>query len=189
VYYLAGASVCGQHLSMNVPTITTRHLVLLTLIAWLSMLGLDFLLHAGLLAKLYLQPSPFLLPALTAVAYLPIGYLALLLLATLLVWLMRRLELAGWRAGARIGLQLGGLMSGAFLLGLFSISTASLPLLMAWFVGQTLEMALAGAVIGSGLAGMRLRRLFALVVVLLLLCVVITIILQSTGLVPSARLP
>ena len=33
----------------------------LTVLAWLSMLGLDFLLHGGLLAQLYWQPSSFLL--------------------------------------------------------------------------------------------------------------------------------
>ncbi len=36
--------------------------VALTTIAWLSMLGVDFLVHGGLLAGLYSQPSPFLLP-------------------------------------------------------------------------------------------------------------------------------
>jgi hypothetical protein len=67
------------------------------------MLGFDFLLHAGLLAGLYLQPSPFLLPPVTALALIPAGYLSFLLLAVLLVWLMRRLKLAGWRAGAIFG--------------------------------------------------------------------------------------
>ncbi len=152
------------------------------------MLGFDFFLHAGLLAELYLQPSPFLLPPLTALTLIPVGYLSFLLLAVLLVWLMIRLKLAGWRQGALFGLELGGLAWGAFVLGLLSVSTASIALLIGWFTGQTLELAIAGAVIGSGLAGTRLRRLLGVVLVGVLLSVVVTIILQSIGVVPTTRL-
>ena len=169
-------------------THSKRHVLLLTLIAWLSMLGFDFLLHAGLLAALYLQPSPFLLPPVTAFTLIPVGYLSFLLLAVLLVWLMIRLKLAGGRQGALLGLELGGLTWGAFVLGLLSVSTASVSLLIGWFVGQTLELAIAGAVIGSGLAGMRLRRLFVVVIVFVLLSMVTTIILQSVGVVPATRI-
>ena len=170
------------------PTRSKRHVFWLTLIAWLSMLGFDFFLHAGLLAGLYLQPSPFLLPPLTAFTLIPVGYLSFLLSAVLLVWLMIRLRLSGWRQGARFGLELGGLTWGAFALGLLSVSTASFALLVGWFIGQTLELAIAGAVVGSGLAGMRLRRLFGVVIVFVLLSVITTIILQSLGVVPTTRL-
>lgn len=165
-----------------------RYLFLLTFLAWLAMIGLDFILHAGVLAGLYLQPSPFLLSTVTALALIPVGYLALLLSAALVVWLMHRLHPAGWREGALFGLELGSLTSGAFVLGLLSISTAALPLLVGWFIGQTLELALAGAVVGSGLSGTRLRRLFGAVVVFDLLSVVTTIILQSLGVVPTIRI-
>lgn len=165
-----------------------RYLLLLTSIAWLAMLGFDFLLHAGLLGGLYVHPSPFLLPLLKAFQLIPVGYLSLLLLAVLLVWLMIRLKLTGWRAGAVFGLELGGLTWGSFVLGLLSISTASVSLLMGWFIGQTLEMALAGAVVGSGLAGVRLRRLFGVVIVFVLLSVITTSILQSSGVVPTTRI-
>jgi hypothetical protein len=165
-----------------------RHVLFLTLMAWLTMLGFDFLWHGGFLATLYLQPSPFLLPLQTSFTLIPIGYLSFLLLAVLLVWLMRRLNLAGWRNGAVFGLELGGLTWGAFLLGLLSISTASVVLLMGWYIGQTLELAIAGAVVGSGLAGMRLRRLFGVVIAIVLLSVIITIVLQSLGVVPTARI-
>ena len=176
-------------MQMGFMTQSKWRVLLLTFIAWLAMLGFDFLLHAGLLAALYLQPSPFLLPQATAFALIPIGYLSFLLLAVLLVWLMIRLNLAGGRQGAIFGLELGGLAWGAFILGLLSVSTASVSLLLGWFVGQTLELAIAGAVIGSGLAGMRLRRLFGIVIVFVLLSLVTTIILQSVGLVPTTRIP
>jgi hypothetical protein len=170
-------------------TYTKQHLFWLTFIAWLSMLGVDFLLHAGLLAGLYLQPSPFLLPPLTAFTLIPVGYLSFLVLAVLQVWLMIRLNLVGWRQGAVFGLKLGGLAWGAFVLGLLSISTASVSLLVGWFIGQTVELAIAGAVIGSGLAGTRLRWLFGVVIVFVLLSIVTTVILQSVGVVPTTRLP
>lgn len=167
--------------------LSRRNVFLLTFISWLSMIGFDFLLHAGLLAGLYLRPSPFLLPPLTAFKFIPLGYLSFLLLAALLVWLMMRLRLAGWREGAMFGLKLGSLTWGAFVLGLLSISTASFTLLVGWFIGQTLELSLAAAVVGSGLAGMRLRVLFGVVIVFVLLSVITTFILQSLGVVPTIR--
>jgi len=169
-------------------THSKQHVLLLTFIAWLSILGFDFLLHAGLLAGLYLQPSPFLLPPLTAFTLIPVGYLSFLLLSILLVWLMIRLNLAGWRQGALFGLELGGLTWGAFVLGLASVSTASLSLLSGWFIGQTLELALAGAVVGSGLAGVRLWRLFGVVMAFILLSVITTIILQALGVVTTTHI-
>jgi len=170
-------------------TLSKRQILLLTLIAWLSMIGFDFFLHAGLLAKLYLQSSPFLLPLGASFALIPVGYLSFLLLAVVMVWLMIRLKLAGWREGALFGLQFGGLTWGSFMLGLLSISTASFSLLLGWFIGQTLELAIAGAVLGSGLAGTRLSRLFVVVILLVLLSVITTIILQSLGIVPVTRMP
>jgi len=141
------------------------------------------------LADLYSQSSPFLLPPTRAFALIPLGYLSFLLLAGLLIWLMIRLQLAGWRAGAIFGFELGGLIWGAFVLGLLSISTASVTLLIGWFIGQTVELAIAGAVVGSGLAGARLWRLFGVVLVCVLLSVITTVILQSLGVVPTIRLP
>jgi len=173
---------------MTVSTYSRRDLLRLSAIAWLAMIGFDFLLHAGILAGLYLQPSPFLLPLQRAFQLIPVGYLSFLPLAWLLVWLMTRLKLAGWRAGAVFGLKLGGLAWGSFLLGLLSISTASVSLLVGWFVGQTLEMAMAGAVVGSGLAGVRLRRLFGVVAVFVLLSVITIGLLQSSGVVPIVRM-
>jgi hypothetical protein len=102
--------------------------------------------------------------------------------------LMIQLKLAGWRQGALFGLELGGLTWGAFVLGLLSVSTASFSLLFGWFIGQTLELAIAGAVIGSGLVGMRLWRLFGVVIVFVLLSVIMVIILQSLGVVPTTRI-
>ncbi len=159
---------------------TTSTRIKLILLAWLAMIGFDFFLHAGLLSCVYNQESPFLLPADQAFILIPLGYLAFLLLAILLVWLMPRLGLLGWGRGAVFGLQIGALVWGSFLLGLASISTAPLSILASWFVGQTVELGLAGAIIGSALAHENYRRLAILVAGLILVSLVTAIILQNT---------
>ncbi len=165
-----------------------RRLVIVTFLSWLSMLGFDFLLHAGLLAGLYFRPSPFLVPPLRAFQLIPVGYSSFLLLAILLVWLMQRQRVAGGRQGIIFGMKVGTLSWGAFVLGLLSISTADSDLLMAWFAGQTVELAIAGAVIGRGLAGEGLGRLTMAVIGFVFVCVIIAVTLQTLGWVPAIRL-
>lgn len=173
-------------MNQKVPEHSRRRLVGLGLLSWLSMLGVDFFLHGGLLAKLYVQPSPFLLPPSDAFRRIPLGYLAALLLCALLLWLMLKLGLSGWRQGLSFGLLLGALIGGTALLGLLSISTAELTLLVGWFTGQTVEMGLAGAVAGSGLAGKPFKTILVRVVALALLFAAVTIVMQSMGLAPAA---
>lgn len=181
---MENASIMHQEAATN----SLRHLSVITLLSWLSMLGFDFFLHGGLLARLYLQPSPFLLPPAKAFRLIPFGYLSFLLLAVLLLWLMVRLKIVGWREGSGFGLKLGGLIWGVFVLGLLSISTADFALLAGWFFGQTLELGIAGAVAGSGLAGKSLTRLFATVLTFVLSSVIVTVVLQTLGLAPAARM-
>ena len=157
----------------------------LTLLAWLSMIGLDFFLHAGVLAFLYVEPSPFLLPPERAFALIPVGYLSFLGLAILLIWLMARVGIQGWRQGAVFGLKLGALTWGALVLGLLSISTASPALLIGWLLGQTTELGVAGMVAGSGFTGVRLGRLFLKVVASVIGAFAVTILLQMLGLAPA----
>ena len=162
-------------------------LTAVAVLAWLAMIGVDFFLHAGLLARLYTEPSPFLLPSSRAFALIPLGYLSFLLLALLILWLARRLGIHGGRPGLVFGLQLGAIMWGAFVLGLASISTASPSLLAGWLVGQAVELGVGGAVVGSGLGRRRLRSLLLRVLALALAAVVVTIALQSAGLPPQIR--
>jgi hypothetical protein len=157
----------------------------LTLLAWLSIIGFDFFLHAGVLARLYVEPSPFLLPPERAFVLVPVGYLSFLVITILLIWLMARLGIQGWHQGAVFGLKLGALSWGALTLGLFSISTASPTLLIGWFLGQTVELGIAGVVAGSGFAGARLGRLLLKVLAFVIGVLVITILLQSLGLAPA----
>ncbi|MEE9585528.1 MAG: hypothetical protein V3W09_01355 [Nitrososphaerales archaeon] len=152
------------------------------------MLGIDFFLHAGLLARLYFEPSPFLLPPIEAFRLIPLGYLSFLLLTILLLWLMVRLNVVGWRGGLGFGLKMGLLIWGALMLGLLSISTADVALLFGWFIGQSLELAVAGAVAGSGLAATSLTRLSMKVIALVLILFILTVVLQTLGLAPAASL-
>ena len=151
----------------------------ITLLAWAAAIGVDFFLHAGLLAPLYAQSSPFLLPPERAFALIPVGYLAFLSLTILLVWLMARLGIRGWRPGAVFGLQVGGLAWVAFILGLYSIATASPLLLLGWFLGQFVELGVVGMVVGIGFERRALRRLFGQVMGLVIVLLVLSIVLQN----------
>jgi hypothetical protein len=153
--------------------------VKLTLLAWLSMIGFDFFLHAGVLAPLYIKESAFLLPPERAFALIPVGYLSFLGLAILLIWLMAKLSLQEWRKGAIFGIQLGFIAWGSLVLGLYSISTAPPILLLGWFLGQTVELGLAGAVAGHGLSEQKLGRLFLIVFIFAIIAIVAGIIWQN----------
>ena len=96
-----------------------------------------------------------------------------------MVWIMYRLHLKGWRSGLVFGLVFGALTWGSFILGLFSISSASPLLLIGWFVGQTVELGIGGMVVGSGLATNRLRSLLVKVVIFFVVAVVLAIMLQN----------
>lgn len=162
--------------------ISWRRGIHLILLAWLAMIGFDLFWHAGVAADLYVQPSSFLLAPERAFALIPVGYLSFLLLAVLLVWLAARVGVDTARAGTAFGLKLGALAWGALLLGLFSIATAPPLLLAAWFVGQTVEMGLAGAVIGYGISIPRLRGLFGRVLLLIVVLAVAAIVFQNLDL-------
>lgn len=170
------------------PSNTLRRLSAIVLLGWISTLGFDFFLHAGLLSSLYIQPSPFLLPPLKAFMLIPVGYLSFLIMDVLLLWLIVRLEIKEWIEGLVFGLKVGGLIWGSLVLGLLSLSTASVSLLVGWFFGQTIELGIAGAVMGGGLAGRSLKQLSAIVLVFVLIMVTVTIALQSLGLAPSTKI-
>ncbi|NNK97451.1 MAG: hypothetical protein HKO88_00245 [Xanthomonadales bacterium] len=150
------------------------------LIGWLVMIGFDFLLHGGILAPLYTESHPFLLPPMQAFRLIPLGYLSFLLIAILLVWIMLRLRISGFSEGAIFGLKMGALIWASLTLGLASISTAEPALLIAWFIGQSIEASLAGGVIGVAITVQRLRGLVAKVILFVMGCVLVTLALQWT---------
>lgn len=155
--------------------------------AWFLSLGIDMFLHGGLLARLYLGPSPFLLPAEDAFRRIPLGYLTFLILTVGLFWLVRRLQIRGFVAGFRLGAVAGVVVWGALVLGLYSISTASLSLLTGWWIGQTVELAFAGGVLGAVANGAPLRRVWTFVGAGVVVLVVATVALQSLGFAPAMK--
>jgi hypothetical protein len=171
----------------SIPPPSRARIIGAVTLGWIATLGADFLLHAGLLARLYVEPHPFLLAPRQAFQRIPLGYLSFLLLAILVGWLIVRLRRLGFARGAGLGLQVGGLAWGAFALGLLSVSSADPALLGGWFVGQTLEMALAGGVIGAALSTERLRLVVASVIGLVVLCFLLTVALQIAGLAPAVH--
>lgn len=155
--------------------------------AWVLSLGFDLLLHAGLLAKLYIKPSPFLLQPEEAFRRIPLGYLAFLGLVLSLYWLFRRLGIHGVASGLRHGCVVGWAVWGAVVVGLYSISTAAPPLLVGWWIGQGVELGLAGAVLGAAAGGVSLKRIWVVVVLACIGCLAATVVLQSFGLAPAMK--
>jgi hypothetical protein len=145
------------------------------------MIGVDLALHAGLLAPLYDWGSPFLLHPTDAFVRIPIGYLSFLVLAIALAWLLQRFDIHTARDGALTAGVFGAVIWAALLLGLWSISTADLALLAGWWIGQTVELAVCGLVIGSVLGGARLRSVAWKVGALVVVGAVVAVVLQSTG--------
>jgi hypothetical protein len=107
-------------------------------------------------------------------------------MAMLLCWLMVTRDVVGWIEGSVFGLKLGGLIWGSLTLGLASISTAEFSLLCGWFIGQTIELGIAGSVIGSAFKGISLRRLFVMVLAFIIFSFIITVILQIVEFAPVA---
>jgi hypothetical protein len=87
----------------------------------------------------------------------------------------------------RYGLIVGAIGWGALVIGLYSISTASPPLLAGWWIGQAAELGLAGAVLGAAAAGTPLKRIWTVVAAAAVALVIATIALQSLGLAPAMK--
>lgn len=156
-----------------------KRLVGVTLLSWLVVVGIDFLLHASILAPLYAEPDPFLLPPERAFALIPLGYLSFLLLSVMLVWLMNRLSITAWKGGFTFALILGALIWGAFMLGLFSIAVVNPLLALSWFLGQSIELGIAGLVVGAGLGAESLKKLALWAVAIFFISLVVGILLQN----------
>ena len=167
---------------MDISMPSRRRIVGVIFLGWFAVLGFDFFLHGGLLAKLYAQPSPFLLPLEDAFRFIPLGYLSFLVFEVFLVWLILRLSVNGWRQGLLLGLKVGAFVWGALVLGLLSISTAGIGLMAAWFIGQTIEAGIGGMVAAAGLVTERPWRMVIFVIIFVIVIFMITVILQSLGL-------
>jgi hypothetical protein len=170
------------------PDLLSSFGIKLTLISWLAMLGFDFFLHAGALSGIYTKESQFLLSPLEAFRRIPFGYLSFLVAAIFLVWLALRFEIRSIKEGLLLGLGVGLVMWVSFALGMYSITTAKPITLISWAVGQTVEMTFAGGIIGLALRQGELRKAFLVAAVSGILLVIVTIVLQSLGIVESTQI-
>lgn len=157
------------------------------LLAWFLCLGADLFLHGGLLARFYAASSPFLLVAEAAFRRIPFGYVAILVLVGGLFWLCRRLNVRGVRSGWWHGFVAGIVVWGGLALGLYSITTAGGRLLAGWWLGQAVELGLAGAAMGALASGVPLWRAWLWVVAAVIALIALTVALQTMGLAPAAR--
>jgi hypothetical protein len=156
-------------------------------LAWLAVIGVDLLLGAGLLARFLVWQHPCLLPPIKAFQYIPLGYAVFLLWTILVLWLSIRVGVSGFRSGALFAAKLGVVVSGAGSLGMASMLTLPPPVLLVFFADGFAVFCVAGAVVGAGLGASRLRPLALRVGAFFLVCVVVTVALQSLGLAPAGE--
>jgi hypothetical protein len=155
------------------------------LVAWLAMLGLDFLLNGALFARMYQEGGTFILAPTDAFRRIPLGYLAFLILALGVVEITYRLRVTRIGDGVRLGLAIGGVFGGTWSLSLYSIATLSAQVALAFAAIWLALLTLAAVVAASGLAPSSLRGLALRVIAFDVLCVVTVVALQSFGLVPT----
>jgi len=169
------------NMSDNSSNFSSRRLVSIGFLSWLAVLGIDFFLHAGLFADLYTQLTPSLLAPEDAYRLIPLGYLSLLLQIILLLWLIVNLKIQTWKEGALFGGKLSLLLGSSMVLGMLSISTLTWQFLLGSMCAQIVEMAVAGAIIGSGLSVEKLRMTMFRVIAVVIFLLVLTIALQTLG--------
>lgn len=156
----------------------------LILISWIAILGFDFLLHAGLLAKMYTRPNPALLNAELAFYRILFGYLSFLVFVVVIYWIFSWIGINEWKRGFWFGIKFGALLGVASTLGLYSILTVDLDMLIGWGLGQMIEFGIVGAIIGGANSGISLKRILVGVIIFVVIAVILTIILQTVGLAP-----
>ena len=170
------------------PTSTTRkRLVQVIALSWFAVIGLDFLLNAGLFAPFYRFDLPGFLSPMKMFQRIPLGYASYLVQNILLGWMMVRIGVMGGKAGAIFGAKFGVLIGGAGLLGWLSLFSYPALMLSCWAVFYALAATLAGMVIGSGLAAQRLRPMVLRLVAFFVICILCAVVMQSLGLVPAVK--
>lgn len=159
----------------------------LTLVVWLAMLGLDFLLNGALFAGMYQGEHAFMLAPSEAFRRIPLGYLAFLIVAAGVVQLVHRLRVTWPADGVRLGLWIGVVLAATWGLGLYSIASLSAQVALA-LAGIWLALVVAAAGVAAAGNGQRsLRGLALRVGAFDVICIAIVITLQSVGMVPTLK--
>jgi hypothetical protein len=157
----------------------------IALLAWLAMLGLDFLLNGALFARMYQNGDTFMLAPTEAFRRIPLGYLAFLIVALAIVETAHRLGITRVAEGLRLGLISGGVVGSVWGLSLYSIATLEASVALTFAVIWLALLLLGWAVAAAGLARTSLRALTLGIATFVVVCVVTVIALQSFGVVPT----
>ena len=159
--------------------------VVVALLTWLAILGVDFVLNGAIFARMYQGGDAFLLAPQQAFARIPLGYAAFLIVAFAVVELERLVGISGPRAGIRFGLVLGAVSGSVWALGLYSIASVpaavALALAAIWFAVLLVASTVAAAALGQR----SLRRVALAVAGFDVVCIVVVVALQSFGVVPA----
>jgi hypothetical protein len=159
--------------------------IAVVLIVWLAMVGLDFVLNAGLFAGIYGAGGPFMLAPLEAFRRIPFGYLAFLILAAGVVELTVRLRITRIADGIRLGLVSGATLAASWGLGLYSIATVSPSQALALAAIWLALLVVAGGVAAAGVRRASLRGLALRVAGADVLGAITVVALQSFGVIPT----
>ena len=158
-----------------------RRFVLVTFLAWLIFLMLDFLAHTVFLNSFWAQDFPAIKSKDELFRLIPIGYLSFLILTFLVGWLYSRLFKAN-------GNTMTGFVFGAIFGGLFSLSTflgwysfLSLPPLFLFLVSLVyfVEISGVGLVFGYLLHPASIKKRIRVIVGIIVLGFCSGIILQN----------
>src|SRR4051812_43600000 len=95
----------------QVDAAVVAHRARLTIVVWLAMVGVDFVLNAALFAGMYQQGGSFLLAPGEAFARIPFGYAAFLVLSGAVVELAFRLNITRIADGVRLGAGTGAVLA------------------------------------------------------------------------------
>ncbi len=76
-----------------------RRCVGITLLSWIVIVGFDLFQNAGVFARFWLEPGSAFFPPEKMFEQIPLSYLAFLISAGMLTWLMLRLKVFGWKRG------------------------------------------------------------------------------------------
>ena len=152
---------------------------------FLAALGVDFLVHAGILARYYVHPGPALLTTQQLVRRIPFGYASMLLTLVFELWLLSRMGVRSSKGGAWFGAVFGTVLGVAGAIGLFSLVPLGPNYLAMVAVSQIMEYTIAGALAGSSLASGRALRVVIIGFVTLVIGVAAGLAMQAATPVPA----
>ncbi|MGB2908335.1 MAG: hypothetical protein WBB73_14630 [Candidatus Aminicenantaceae bacterium] len=160
-----------------------RRFVATVVLAWLTFLALDFLVHATLLRTLWARDLPALKSPEEMFRLIPFGYLSFLLLTLLLGVLYWRVHPDGGSPvqGLRFGALVGVLFAVSNFLGWYSFLALPLDMVALTSLGYWLEFTAAGLVFGFLIPPSSIKKRAWIVIGVVLLILVVSIVFQNLG--------